>query len=119
MFYDCTSITAAPDLTANTLADSCYGRMFYNCKSLSTAPALPATTLASSCYSNMFNGCSSLSSLDVKFTAWSPSSATDNWLSRVAATGTFKCPEALGTDATIQRGASYCPEGWTVVNYDA
>lgn len=68
----------------------------------------------------MFSYCRSLSSIDVDFTVWPAASyATIGWVSMVAATGTFKCPTALGTDATIQRGESYCPAGWTVVNYDA
>ena len=34
--------------------------MFYNCTSLIAAPSLPATTLQSNCYQNMFYGCSLL-----------------------------------------------------------
>ena len=111
MFRGCTSLTSAPALPATTLTSSCYNGMFYNCTSLSSAPALPATELYSSCYQNMFRGCTSLSAMDVKFTAWSPSSATDNWLSGVAATGTFKCPADL--DTTIS-DVSHIPSGWTV-----
>ena len=46
MFYDCTSLTTAPELPATTLVNRCYQYMFYDCSSLTTAPALPATTLA-------------------------------------------------------------------------
>lgn len=60
MFYNCTSLTTAPELPATTLADSCYYGMFYGCKSLIKAPELPATTLAYECYSYMFYGCTSL-----------------------------------------------------------
>ena len=60
MFYDCHSLTTAPELPAATLADSCYKSMFQNCSSLTTAPELPATTLADSCYYYMFSGCRSL-----------------------------------------------------------
>ena len=60
MFQNCTSLTTAPELPATTLANSCYTFMFYGCTSLTTAPELPATTLASYCYSGMFNGCTSL-----------------------------------------------------------
>ena len=60
MFYDCTSLTTAPELPATTLRIYCYSKMFYNCVSLTTAPALPATTLAGNCYSYMFSRCSSL-----------------------------------------------------------
>ena len=60
MFFGCTSLRTAPELPATMLAQSCYYNMFTNCSSLTTAPELPATTLANSCYSYMFNGCSSL-----------------------------------------------------------
>ena len=60
MFYDCTSLTQAPTLTATTLADYCYADMFYGCTSLTQAPALSATTLSSHCYHQMFSSCTSL-----------------------------------------------------------
>ena len=34
--------------------------MFYNCTSLTQAPELPATTLVVGCYQDMFGGCTSL-----------------------------------------------------------
>lgn len=60
MFFGCSGLTIAPVLSATTLAESCYSQMFYNCINLTTAPDLPATTLAVSCYDNMFAGCTSL-----------------------------------------------------------
>ena len=60
MFYNCTSLTAAPTLPATTLANYCYSNMFSGCGVLTTAPTLPATTLAINCYSNMFENCGSL-----------------------------------------------------------
>ena len=60
MFYDCKSLTTAPELPATTLAGYCYNAMFNKCTSLTTAPALPATTLANNCYTSMFRGCTSL-----------------------------------------------------------
>ena len=60
LFYNCTSLTTAPELPATTLAESSYYNMFSGCTSLTTAPELPATTLAGSCYRSMFNGCTSL-----------------------------------------------------------
>lgn len=143
MFSLCYSLTTAPALPATTLAEFCYLSMFDGCTSLTTAPAiLPATTLSNQCYTYMFSSCTSLvtgpvisattlagwsmqgmfqqsnriSSVEVAFDAWNPSSATNNWVSGVAATGTFKCPAALGDDSTITRGTSNCPSGWTVVN---
>ena len=61
MFYNCTSLTTAPELLATTLAEGCYNGMFDGCTSLVTAPSvLPATTLAGNCYENMFSTCTSL-----------------------------------------------------------
>ena len=60
MFYGCSSLTEAPALPATQLAEGCYNGMFTRCYTLTTAPALPATTLTQECYSNMFEDCSSL-----------------------------------------------------------
>lgn len=60
MFYNCSSLTAAPELPATTLATACYMQMFDSCSSLTAAPELPATTLAAACYIGMFRYCSSL-----------------------------------------------------------
>ena len=60
MFYECTNLTKAPELSATTLASDCYVYMFMDCTNLTQAPELPATTLASYCYQNMFSGCTSL-----------------------------------------------------------
>ena len=121
MFQGCTALTAAPSLPATSLAGSCYYQMFYGCTSLTTAPSLPATSLADSCYRQMFSGCTSLNEIEVGLITWtlsSGSNATTDWLSGVADTGTFRCSTALGTNETIERGANYCPEGWTVVHTD-
>lgn len=60
MFWGCTSLTEAPMLPATSLVKQCYNEMFNNCKSLTTAPELPATTLANYCYNSMFKNCKSL-----------------------------------------------------------
>ena len=60
MFHDCTSLTQAPELPATTLVGNCYAGMFYGCSSLTQAPELPATTLADQCYGGMFEDCTSL-----------------------------------------------------------
>ena len=60
MFYDCTNLIIAPELSATTLARYCYQGMFRGCTSLNSAPELPAMTLAEACYANMFRGCTSL-----------------------------------------------------------
>ena len=118
MFGDCTGLTSAPELPATTLAPDCYTSMFNGCTGLTSAPELPATTLnKTSCYASMFNGCTDLSLIKVHFTAWG--TQTTNWVTSVSSAGTFYCPTALGTNATTTRGASACPEAWTVINKDA
>ena len=139
MFYGCTSLTAPPalpatslatycygtmfsgctaladlsdfDLPATTLADYCYSAMFQDCSALATAPALPATSLNVYCYKEMFKNCSSLSAIEVNFTVWN-STSTNDWVSGVASSGTFKKPLALSGDA----GTSRIPANWTIIN---
>lgn len=61
MFYGCTSLTTAPELTATTLGDYCYQYMFYGCTSLTQAPSkLPSLVLKTNCYQYMFQGCTNL-----------------------------------------------------------
>ncbi len=60
LFYNCESLTQAPELPATTLADNCYEYMFLECTSLTQAPELPATTLADLCYHEMYGDCKSL-----------------------------------------------------------
>ena len=123
MFSGCTSLTVAPELPATSLQLYCYYQMFSGCTSLTVAPELPATTLQRECYRGMFSGCTSLATIRTAQTqAWGDGTTQDptySWVDGVAATGTFYCPTALGTDATITRGNSNCPAGWTVINTDA
>ena len=76
MFYECTSLTKAPELPATTLTDLCYSYMFYGCTSLTKARELPEAVKVDEissmlghtiedCCSNMLdracsNGCTSL-----------------------------------------------------------
>lgn len=60
LFYNCGSLTSAPDLPATTLTDSCYRQMFWNCYLLESAPSLPALGMAPSCYRQMFRNCTAL-----------------------------------------------------------
>ena len=46
--------------------NNCYNSMFYDCSSLTTAPELPATTLTSYCYDNMFSNCTNITSVTMK-----------------------------------------------------
>lgn len=143
--FRASGITAAPDLPAQSVLNRSYRRMFSECSSLVVAPTfgcvsmaemgavymfyqtaiesveIPATDVKTFGYKNMFEGCSNLTSVKVAITGWvevvgAVNLRTTDWLVDVPASGTFKCPAALGTDSTIQRGTSYCPTGWTVVN---
>ncbi len=105
-----TGIRTAPVLPATTLASRCYNGMFTGCTSLTEAPELPATTLASSCYASMFYGCSSLDTINVYFTSWGVNNETKDWVTNVADSGTFSCPDTL----SIERGDSLVPIGWVV-----
>ena len=60
LFYNCTALTTAPELSATELAANCYQYLFYGCLSLTTPPELPATELAGSAYHSMFYGCYAL-----------------------------------------------------------
>mgnify|MGYP001772019032 CR=1 FL=1 len=60
MFENCTNLTAAPDLPAETLADYCYSYMFSGCTNLtSTAKVFYSQTAERSC-EYMYMGCTSL-----------------------------------------------------------
>jgi hypothetical protein len=61
MFRDNTNLTRAEiELPAMTLVGDCYRTMFYNCTSLTEAPELPATTLAEGCYRTMLQNCTGI-----------------------------------------------------------
>ena len=65
LFSNCSVLTSAPKLPAETLAEGCYSNMFNSCTNLTSAPALPATTLARGCYSTMFRFCTNLESAPI------------------------------------------------------
>lgn len=121
MFYGCTALTTPPPtLPATSLTGTyTYQYMFYGCSNLEKAPVIGLTTTPSSTQQMryMFQNCSKLKEIEIHITSW-PTTATimGDWVNGVAAAGTFKCPAALGTDATITRGTGNCPTGWTVVN---
>lgn len=114
MFEGCTGITVVPDvLPATTLNDSCYLGMFYGCTSLTSAPTLPALTLVNGCYSNMFQNCSSLAYIKAMFTTTPSTTYTNNWVSSVAASGTF----AKNTAASWSVSGTYgVPSGWSTTS---
>ena len=142
MFYGCSALASVPaTLPALTLPDQAYYRMFWQCRALTTTPVIEATSCGTNACDTMFyqctnitslslkitqigslglswmcNGCTKLNDVTVSLTAWGTTNDTGSWLGNVAASGTFRCPAALGTDSTITRDASHCPSGWTVVN---
>ena len=113
LFKGCTSLTSASKLClpATNLRDNCYNKMFAGCTSLTTAPELPATTLAQGCYEGMFSGCTSLNYIKAMFTSTPGSSYTYNWVSGVAASGTFVKNSAATWNVT---GVNGVPNGWTI-----
>ena len=111
MFRGCTSLEAAPQLPATTLAIQCYDSMFINCTSLTTAPSLPATTLEGSCYYQMFSGCISLNSITCLATNISARWCTNGWVNNVAASGTFTKAASMSSWTT---GSNGIPSGWSV-----
>lgn len=111
LFSD-TNITNAEHLMmpATSVAMHSYTSMFQNCTLLTKAPILPATTLTNSCYNEMFNGCSVLSWVKCLATDNSAYNCTYNWLSSVAATGTF----VKSAGVSWSSGNSGIPSGWSV-----
>lgn len=112
MFEGCTSLVNAPSLPATQLAESCYQYMFYGCTSLSAAPQLPAMELEGACYSEMFGGCSSLNYIRCYATDISAYRCTYNWVTGVAASGTF----VKNASTTWESGDSGIPNNWTVID---
>lgn len=113
LFSYCTSLTTVPSglLPALNLGTQCYWYMFEGCSGLTTAPDLPATTTASQCYQGMFINCSSLNYITVLTTN---NFTMNEWLSGVAASGTFvKNPNATWSSC----GQNTYPCGWTVQDY--
>lgn len=111
MFSYAESLTTPPAvLPATTLNTDCYWYMFEKCP-ITTAPLLPAATLVKGCYGYMFTGCNNLNHIECLATNISASACTVNWVSNVAATGTF-VKDANMTSWTT--GISGIPTGWIV-----
>ena len=113
MFQSCTGLVKTMSiLPATNLAQYCYRDMFRGCSAMTDSPILPAKTLVAYCYSYMYYYCTALSKITALFTTLSPSTATQNWVTSVASTGTF----VKASDATWnQTGASGTPSGWTII----
>ena len=87
--------------------------LFNNCDTIVDASKLelPATTLADGCYGYMFYGCSKLNYIKMLATDISASYCLDNWVYRVASSGTFVKNKNATWNVT---GSSGVPSGWTI-----
>lgn len=111
MFANCTSLKFAPELPAKRLESNCYHCMFERCTSLTSAPELPTTELVSNCYEFMYKDCRNLRYVIGLFTTEPSKKTTEDWLSGVAASGTFIKSEKATWDVT---GVHGIPEGWKI-----
>ena len=111
MFTNCTSLKFAPELPAKRLESNCYLCMFEGCTSLTSAPELPATELVSHCYEFMYKDCRNLRYVIGLFTTEPSEKTTKDWLSGVAASGTFVKSKNATWNVT---GVHGIPEGWKI-----
>lgn len=111
MFEGCTSLTSAPELPATYLVRECYHSMFNGCTSLTSAPELPAKELIRNCYQLMFKDCSKLRYVKALFTTSPSEETTKDWLSGVAASGTFVKSKNATWNVT---GVHGIPKGWKI-----
>ena len=111
MFNGCTSLASAPKLPATTLEWGCYSEMFQGCTSLTSAPELPAKELIRNCYQLMFKDCSKLRYVKALFTTGPSEETTKDWLSGVAASGTFVKNKNATWNVT---GVHGIPKGWKI-----
>lgn len=120
MFDQCSNLSSPPpslEVTGTLNQSYCFFRMFRSCRNMLSTPDMKFTsTYNIGSAGEMFNGCSKLSCVRTALTSWG--TRTGNWLNSVALSGVFICPSTLGTEETIQRGPSYCPQNWRVYNPD-
>ena len=112
MFSGCTSMVVAPKMDAISISGgagyTCY-QMFKGCRSMTTAPELKVRTLYTNNYGYMFSGCTNLNYIKALFTTTPSTAVTQNWVSGVAASGTF----VKANDATWNVvGVNGVPSGW-------
>ena len=114
MFADCTSLTQAPRLPATTLAEGCYYQMFANCTSLTQAPELPASELVRYCYYEMFSGCTSLSSVTMLATNVGAEGCLEDWLKNAGTEASMRTLTLANQEIynTISANQSYLPDTW-------
>jgi hypothetical protein len=110
MFFECTSLTEAPELPATELAYGCYYSMFSWCKLLIKAPELPATKLVTECYNGMFYKCKSLKEITMLATDISADDCLCCWVAGVSDTGTFIKTKSVD----IPEGIHGIQKRWTI-----
>ena len=120
LFENAAALTQAPELPARVVSSQAYAKLFRLCSSLLKGPTLRGVSSdgTPACGRQLFDNCSSLKEISVNWTSWPPSLQRAFWARGLAAGGVFRCPLALGTNETITRGNSNCPNGWTVINTD-
>lgn len=126
MFHNCVSMRSTPLIPILSVdKGNTFTEMFIGCTSIRKCVMLleqipVGPTISISTANSMFYDASSLNDLEIHMAsfAYGRRSGFTDWVNGVSPTGTFRCPTALGTNETIQRGTDFCPEGWTVVNID-
>lgn len=126
--FRATPATGAVDFSSVLLYDNTSGNTnqygFNHCfrQSGVTSAKFSSAIPSYGVFNSAFLDCSNLSSIEVGWTSWggegSAAGTYNSWVNRVSSTGTFKCPTALGTNETIERGTVRCPANWTVINTD-
>ena len=110
--YAGSGVIMPPKIKATQYLVGSLAGMFSGCTGLLEAPKLLPTMISNSCLLLAFNNCSNMTKIEVNFTSWGTGDPTSNWVSGVAASGTFIKPSALPEEYGVDK----IPSGWTVVN---
>ena len=118
-FNGCTVMTGTVIVPFKKLGKYTCESMFQNCKNITSAIIRANDVDAMCSIRYMFKGCSKLNSIEVNFTAWPINYREDRgdtyqWVSGVAASGTFYKPSALPTE----HGINKIPQNWEVCNLE-
>lgn len=108
-FRHCTSLALVRQFKIGSINGfaGCRG-IFQGCTALEDV-TLETPIVGQSGLREAFGGCSSLKSITASFVDITASQALSGWVSGVAATGDFYCPQVL----TIPTGVDGIPTGWT------
>ena len=110
MFYN-SGIRYCPQPNIKNISPRCFVNMFCGCTNITEGMDLPALTLVDSCYSGMYQNCSNLAKIKMLATGIYANGCLNNWVSGVAAEGTFIKNANATWDKT---GANGVPTGWTI-----